>query len=458
MLTTENSIRTQEEASFIAPLVVHMGRLLDYCAEHDTIAKLSSLPEAVTKELEAMDKILTRRFKFTIDLGIDYATGMCTNIILPPTYNVLVGDVSNFEKDIQNYLGSKTKADKEVSGKNLTKKDTVIMGTLLKSVQAATKALDGDKIQVDYRKGTILGMPKDFVCSIRLNPFFILGRGANAREAVAGLLHEVGHTVTAYSVINRNVINSAILLETIQYEKGVRNNTAIDTLKIVSGKLGVKKKVKDDNVAEVMSAIVTKSSGVSLNKNNDFTATNTEKEHFADVFVSRFLLGAELTSFLSKLGPEYRPSSGIEMFYNQVMSNKIISIVLGILFSPLLPFVVLILGIKFYTSKRDIGKYLKWNRTYDDIIRRMLRIKQDATRQLRILKGKDKATENTKNRLVEVITSCDETMHIYKDNRESFSKWMDKISVSKDSKEIYMNKETIEQLMENDLHYYAEII
>ena len=196
-----------------------------------------------------------------------------------------------------------------------------------------------------------------------------------------------------------------------------------------------------------------------MNNDDNFVLTTTDSEALADLFTSRFLIGDDLASGLSKLGGADRPYTEIELMHMSFKENLVINSILLVVLLPLLgillPMFILIITM---TSIGDLKTFSSSVRVYDKFNRRLLKIKQDATRQLRLLKETNNYNEQTIKKLVSIIDNVDKTIQLHKDNKSSVTKFIEKFEFNKDSKNLISFSDTISSLMENDLYYISEKI
>jgi len=142
-------------------------------------------------------------------------------------------------------------------------------------------------------------------------------------------------------------------------------------------------------------------------------------------------------------------------FKENMVINTILIVVLLPFISVLLPFLIFIM---LSISVNDLRQYNTTERVYDKFNRRLLKIKQDAIRQMRILKTSGVYNEQTIRKLVDIIENIDKTMLLEKDNKMAITNFIEKFEFSNDSKNLIKFNDSVSNLMENNLHYISEKI
>ncbi len=461
-LTVENSFKTQTNLEFIRPLGRKIEELQTLYVDRDLDqSHVYKKDVEIVNILKTIETILSERFKASISIEMPMDQILSTVMVLPPSHNVLTGDMEKTLKEMTDFInGVKDKAGEDIVRENEFIAD---IDKTIKDMKTLAAHMDMKEVLVDLVNGEIHNLPKSYKIRVKMNIANLVKIKATPMEIVAGILHEIGHTVTAFIRVGDTVINSAILLETIREEVSIRAKSPITALKIANKKLGGENLDNEEDVSKILVAVTSSLSGLSFEGTDNFTATQTEKERFADLFVTRFLLGSELANLLVKIGPDYRPKTNIEetgvlqvflvttlMTTVAILSLSFIPIIIG------LCSMVLGLSLNFIVSSKELNKYFKKGNVYETLVKRLEIIKRENIKQLRLLNGDDIVSMQSRDRLMDTIKNLDNLLKVTKDTRPVLSKLLDKVSVDKESKRLYMTKEVFEKLMENDLQYLTK--
>lgn len=462
-LTTESNIKTQTNLEFIRTLGIKIGELLEYGKTLKDFKKFDYKKDIVAmKILKECEVILSDRFKTNISLSPTKSGLLSTFMVLPPSYNTLTGDMGKSLENMIKYVNSA----KEKHGDEIVHSNSFIsdINKKIEDMKTLAAHLETSEVIVDLVNGEIHNLPSSYKMRIDLCISKCIEIGATPNEIIAGILHEIGHTVTAFIRVGDNVINTVILLETIKEEVSIKAGSPINALKIANKKMGGEDLKDETDVSKITVATISTYTGLSLEDNKNYMGTSTEKERFADAFASRFLLGKDLVTLLGKLDPIDRPPLPIDRITNTyIFSTAILYSFIAILIPPLTPLIlvstgiiILLIGEEFGTSKNILNKYFKNGKVYDTIVDRMTFIKRENIKQLRMLESTDTATLQTKNMLLNNIDTIDEMLKVTKVTKPILSKLVEKVAMDDATKRIYLTKDAVEKLMENDLHYITK--
>ncbi len=454
-LTTE-AVRTQDDEQFIRDMINHVSLIKKYILDNSlTVESRIDNDIEFKKLINNLNTVMSTRFGLTHKMITSTTKLLGTSVVSPPEHNVVMGATDQYYDFLDKYFKNK-KPVSDVT--NLEKDEESYYNTIHNNYKSLKNKLETSNIIVDLKEAKIHNAPNNLIVFIYFSvDLFNTKYDLTVEEIVAGLLHEVGHTFTTIENSYRHIINTSVLLETIHETVRVKNGSPLDAIKLSYKRL-TNEDLKETNVISAAIALKNKYRTVAMNNDDNYVLTTTDSESLADQFTSRFLLGDSLASGLSKLGGGDRPILDIELMHMNFKENLVINSILTILLLPvlgmLLPLFVFILTI---TNIGELRAFNNTNRVYDKFNRRLLKVKQDATRQLRLLKSSN-GNEQTINKLVTIISSVDKTISLHKDNKSSVTKFIEKFEFNKESDKLLTFSDTVNNLIENDLYYTIEKI
>ena len=454
-LTTEMAT-TQDDEVLIENLRLLVSQLRSITVNVTTSKDVRDLE--TKKVLNAISIVLSGRFGLQFKLVINSKGLLGTHTVTPPNHNILVGDVGKSFEMMQDYFKNSKVAP--LTTTDVTNKDDSFYNTIYQNYKNLKKHMETGNIIIDLKGARITNLPSNVVAFIYLNPSLLFSTEYDLtdRELVACILHEVGHNFTSISNSYKHVTNTVTVLDAIQETVRVKHGSPLDAIKL-SYKNLTGTELKANNIISATIALKSKYLLVSMNDDDNFVLTTTESESLADQFTSRFLLGGDLATALKKLGGVDREALNVEKAYLSFKENMIINSVIMIVLVRFLGPVVLVFAlILLVTSIGDLRKFNTGNRIYEKYSRRILKIKQDATRQLRILKESDSCPEQTITKLVTIIESVDNLLNLHKDNKTLITKLVEQFEFNKDSNNLITFNDTVTSLMENDLYHINEKI
>ena len=337
---------------------------------------------------------------------------------------------------------------------------------IYKNVLAMERELDKFNITIDNKNATITGLPKDFYMLFKIDFCFMLNTYGNndfADNFIAILLHEIGHNYTGFEKAYYGVKNSITLLEATRetLNSGIKDETQI--LRVINKKMGIGTNgTKGELLLNLRNKMLPSTEEMDL-------LAQTQSEQQADQFVSRFGLGGTLASSLVKNSAWIRYSNPEmdQKLADDVLIVNILSIGSFILVGSFTALGAIAVGVTVFMSgllwlhstlKSYEGKannFFKNKSPYELDYQRVLRLKQDAIRQLRLLDKKD--DKILVNRLMDNIVILDERLSFINSimeeaKKDIFKKWMMENQFDPKSNSILTMNNLVQDLMENNLH------
>ena len=328
------------------------------------------------------------------------------------------------------------------------------------------RELDKFNITIDNKNATITGLPKDFYMLFKIDFCFMLNTYGNndfADNFIAILLHEIGHNYTGFEKAYYGVKNSITLLEATRetLNSGIKDETQI--LRVINKKMGIGTNgTKGELLLNLRNKMLPSTEEMDL-------LAQTQSEQQADQFVSRFGLGGTLASSLVKNSAWIRYSNPEmdQKLADDVLIVNILSIGSFILVGSFTALGAIAVGVTVFMSgllwlhstlKSYEGKannFFKNKSPYELDYQRVLRLKQDAIRQLRLLDKKD--DKILVNRLMDNIVILDERLSFINSimeeaKKDIFKKWMMENQFDPKSNSILTMNNLLQDLMENNLH------
>lgn len=453
---THEMIHSQIDVSFLVKIEKELEIIKDKIDLYDLRSVNSFFKtEGLEKSLDNINKILTERFGYNIKIIYKNNSGLCTFTTYPHDYNILNNNSNAFIYSFGNYIRKNKKTNfKDIKDiKTYDKNVDDVYNVLYKSFLSLKNTLDKSNVIVDNKNAKIHNLPNDFNAMIMMDICYMLhNRGLNRSpgDLLAGILHEIGHTFTSIEKSIYSVKNTILLMDSIR--ESINQDDPINLLKI-SYKKAFKVDLKDKNALETIVIVKDVLEGYNFSDDKNYQNSKISAEQQADQFVSRFGYGSQLIEGLNKYNLSYREKSDLEMIYDS--SNIALVIVLIIL---LIKFAIIMIPLLLAVITMDITNVRNFNtnfKIYDTGVRRYLRLKQDAIRQIRLLDKNSDIDKVLLKRLEDTIKTAEEKIAIIdnEDNKNIINKFYDKIQYDSKTKKVVNMLELSESLMENDLHY-----
>lgn len=453
VLTTE-AIHTQDDKVFVTKALNIIAELRNYIVSNNVTGNFKPTNDSkYLKIITNLNKIFSSRFGVKFNFITSSNSLLSTNTIYPPEYNVLMGDVSAYYKHLEDIFKNAKVVTGDVTDKEKEKEK--VYNKIYNSFKSLKSKLDTSSIYVDLENSRIVNAPSNMFVFINFMPGALFSDrfDLDNREILAGFIHEVGHNITSISNSFRHIQNTTVILDSMHETINNRNGSPIDGIRLSYNRL-TGKELKSNNILNATIAVRNVYSNTGFNGDGNLVTTTTDGEVIADQFASRFLLGDSLVSGLVKLGGSDRPNTSVELSINYMNQNILPLLIFALLVGPfavsILPWFLTLLAL----SVKQIRQHNKTDRVYPDFNKRMLRVKQDAIRQIRLLKD-DKCNKPTVDRLVSIVESVDISINMFKNNKDAISKFIDNVQYTKDDENLLAFNETILNLMENDLHYIS---
>lgn len=481
-LAKTEMIAPQLDDPFIEDLEEQVAKIYSV-VEYEKIRDNETLfrHNVVVSAVKTINMLVYERFGIRLNMlfaeGAFFACLPCP----PKAYNELnrnlLSTVRTVKRDLKKYENSfpheYDKADNKKNnellysnGSDSSGLDAVVI-KYIENIESITKVMKTDGIVVDTKKAKIHGLPDDYKVSMLADfrAFYVFD--LSVREVVAIMMHELGHLFTHIEYSYRQVDATAVLLDTLHTNIKQKNKNYKEALKIAfeyatGNKLDEKFKSLDTVPATVY-AITNFDKSIVESSVHSFT----DSEQLADQFATQFGLGTELTSALSKLN---RTSTDILYmsiyFYRTSKAMLCIILVMGIILM-LLGFGLVALGVAALLTIFNVlltyvlnflfrRSYTTFEMTYDEIKRRLHRIRNDA---IRIIRTSNLEKEASEALLYQIDYIAEEMENVTNERKSIIEKVL--ISFSKHFNNLHNVKTTerlLEDLQENNLHVAAEKI
>lgn len=455
---THEMIHTQMDVSFLKKIEKELEFIKDKIILHDIRSAYKFFKaDGIDTALDNINKILTERFGFNIKILYRNNSGLCTFTTYPHDYNILNDSSNDFIYSFGKYINNPKNKDikfKDIKNiKTYDKNVDDVYNVLYKSFLSLKNTLDKSNVIIDIKNAKIHNLPKDFNVIVMMDISYMLhdkGLNRDPDNLLAGILHEIGHTFTSIEKSIYSVKNTILLMDSIR--ESINQEDPINLIKI-SYKKAFKVDLKDKNALEALVIVKNTLEGYNFADDKNFQNSRISAEQQADQFVSRFGYGAQLIEGLNKYNLLYREKSDIELVYE----NSNISLVIVILLL-IIKFSIIMIPLLLAVISMDISNVRNYNehfKIYDTGLRRYLRLKQDAIRQIRLLDKSKELDKYLLKRLEDTINTAEEKINIMnnEDNKNIINRFYDKIQYDSKTKKVVNMLELSESLMENDLHY-----
>ena len=363
----------------------------------------------INKDVVKLSKSLSILVGFNVSIVYSPNANFCTAIVPSKVSQDVI--LKNTKQTSEYY--ESLQDDGSTSDQYYRKLGT-IDSMLKSSYDTVDKALGGSGIRVDLNKAQISGLSNDYSQLILVDFIKVIKEySLNARECMACILHEVGHTFMYFSHLTKTSTNVYTLLDTIKSEYIDKGNSGRETIAMMySTMTGTKastiESMKDTEI--VIDILRTVIGGGELD--------TKEVEYTADVFASRFGYGLELTTALAKMiemnklnETFYWHNTGVVIVNTIGMISATLVTLLGFLTIPVGGVLLILLGKVILsivmsldlTYKKNVNDLnTRYNNTeYDSVLDRVSRIRRQMIASLKASEGIDNNTVKS------IITSID---------------------------------------------------
>lgn len=281
MIAFQYDVREIEEAE----------KIMESIIDDINIEGYNSTDKVVANKIKLLSLKLSSIVGFNVSLTYNAGYNFCTYIVPTKINDALLNNVNEVATYYEN-----TQSDGSVSEEYYKKNDT-IDSMLSKSYQVLDKTLNTKGITIDYNKGKILGLDSGYHQIIMVDFNYVLDLyKLTARECLACIMHEIGHTFTYYSQLDNTYASMNVLLDTIKEEYLVRNSSVRETITLAYKRVSKDKRdIDDKNITEVI---------LDLGRMilvPDLEVHGKEAETQSDLFAARYGFGEELTTSLLKM-------------------------------------------------------------------------------------------------------------------------------------------------------------
>ena len=410
---------------------------------------------AVRELVERFDKVLFDRF------GINIETTHCGSTlaaIIPVTAKKW-NNLNDFSQDLDTYGMKLRGPDADVE--NVSNK---ILKEAVEAQKELERTLDTKSVVFDLNKAKIRGLPSSYRVQVLVNFMMAHEIGLNARNMVAIVLHEVGHAWTHLEYSYRNTRNTTVLLDTFLDNYRNKNKTAKESLILSYVEATNDTSAKSLIDKNAPSVVLTLSKAYLGHCNQYLTGgyhASIDSENLADGFASRFGLGAELTEALTKAHDKFKPMRYTAVFLMTLLAALYVYTTIailclggffGIFFGTFMALITLPIIISLYRLMFP-GERVTETMTYDEIIKRFQRIKNQTVKTLR-------EADLKKEDMSSILDSIDALECMIKNAQSKHTEWSGPVEsiirlFNSDKVEIKRLEQLTENLMENNLHVAA---
>ena len=471
---THEMIATQTNVGFIKEITEKVKFIKDVISRNNlkTSTIFSDSYVEARKELESISEILTKRLGPNIKILIGDDGCASTSTITPGSFNILTGS-NDWHGPVKKFFESR-KAAVYKDPKDfidVTKNMEDYYNILYKNIVALERDLDKFHLTFNSKEGTLHGLPKDFVMIIKIDLCYYLnknGKDYTPEEFVATILHEYGHNYTSLEKTYYSIKNSVTLMEAMRETLSNDIKDEVTILKVMHKKLGGPT-ATGSNIHLLATLYDKFTSYYGDDKNGEISRLSSEQQ--ADLFVNRFGLGSALGTALTKHGVWVRYfDTELEDSWELGVWAATITMILTTInatatsfaFSGLLIAVgagfgwgLIIIGV-LTAYLRKANNYFKKESIYELNQFRLLRLKQDNIRQLRLLDKK--ADKELVKKIMTNIEEIDARIKYILSTSEALKKnsYLRKVliegQIDKDTKSLLDMNDLVYDLMENDLH------
>ena len=411
---------------------------------------------ASDKEIKLAAEDLSELITARTGMNISVINSENGNMFTWPIVLDITSTLMNYSKDTISYI--ETHND-EFTDDEYKKLDKYTKGFyhFSKNMKQALKDKRLQDLSVDLDRARVNNLPKEYVGTIFIDFKSMHNLGLTNREAVAILLHEVGHNFTSIETTYRTVLNSTIILDSII--ESVKSGKAPGTGLIKGYEKLYKEKVPPDTPLDkvFMSILEIENKKIKIGAEQDMNYT-IDSERVADLFASRMGYAVEIVSALNKIGPSIGNSflyfihaklsvvTGMSLWaiIGYGICHLLGLTIFGLWSAILLPFVYVI----FKEGKTEYDDNTQL--TYDGYYNRFLKMKLD---MIRVIRTDSNLDMKYKKRILDNLETLDNLLKDLPRPSETIFLKIHKLLSTRKQRlfDMKRSEQLIEQLQENDL-------
>ena len=409
--------------------------------------------------ISELNRLVTDRFGFNT-LFI-HASGFCVIPLFSKGYNVLgQQDLTELIEEIKKG-GNKYKPKAEPT--SLDQQNAI--NTWFQSLLRYDEAL-GKGLKIDLNKAKIIGLNNDIICQIGFDVMANDMYDMTPREAVACILHEIGHFFTYIEYNYRCVHNTTIAMDTFLTNIRVKNKSVKESLFLAYESVTNDKSLRQQDPNTITLAVILLDNLHNRDLINQKHA-GTDSEALADNFATKFGIGADLVSGLDKIWRFYDQwASDTKPFVITRLIISVIEVVLAVIaissgimiIAAVIPLLYGLLNLVVACLVLSSIRYIQHDSerigeadTYDNEFKRFGRVRLDIIRTLRTTSLPKEQVQA----LIAQIEQIDQILRLCPEKPlpigESIYRFFNGNKV-----EMKRIEQITEELMENDLYYAAE--
>ena len=382
------AIGFQENDPFVDEAVRIYERILDEAVMG--INPDSFMKKKLIKDLFAeLDLLILKRFKIPTK-HISGETFYATIPVAGRGYHVLA---DNVDKKIEAMIAAiRDRKLRDIKFEDISSYDQdiyEIFGETIKSYNNLHKKLNTEGIVIDEENAKIYGLNADVKIFLVTSTPMLVKHEINPREAVAILLHEIGHIFTHISESYRTVNVVHELLDIVTGADGKINPR--QSFRMINKKMFGNPKPKENEVLEVIDFHNKILKKIVFGKHD--VQASRESERMADQFTSRFGLGSELSVAMRRINDNLVEEMTIDIISMEGIKRALDIVIIALLLSTVTTAISVILLTMFLTT----GIYLltqglinmirgtdkSRETTYDVLRERLIRLRHNEIARLR---------------------------------------------------------------------------
>ena len=263
----------------------------DIIADYDS--GYSSSDKVIGTKVSVLSSVLSELVGYNVSISLAHGSNFYTYIIPTRVQNdVLLGNV----EEVINYYDT-MESDGSTSDSYGKKQDT-IESMVKRSYDTMNKVLNTSGMKIDLNRGKVTGLDKDFNQMVFVDFGYVIDSyKLSARECIAALLHEIGHTFMYFIHLQYTSNNVSMMMDTIKNDYIAKGKDSREVLNLIYSRVSGKStsEVETKNLSTVV---------LDLARELLVSETNSGRkdvEFTADVFAARFGYGDDLTTALLKM-------------------------------------------------------------------------------------------------------------------------------------------------------------
>jgi len=415
------------------------------------------------KVTKSMSKTLGSRFGITFELKNTYSTGDLVKINIPPLNSKVL---SSAMSDLDSLFPKKQTSS--ILWNVVANKNEQMLYSNLKDIK---EAIQTNKFQLDLKHAKIKGLDHTTI-SIKVNFLRAAMLRLNPGEVASLILQKIGVLFTHLEYMYTTTNNNFVLLDTFLTERFTKQTPALDAIKIAIDKTDADVKVDTSSPVAFLNTL-----DIYMLRTYRFDASKKsikiDYETLSDQFVSLFGYGSDLANAIIKaktsatVAPDGNTNLGITTLVFLLKTYIYLSMfIMSLLFFSVFGLVAILIAAGLVAFKMVISFILdiiasilnaffstdvETDVTSNEMVTRLNRIKLDVIKQLRTEADGSKADQAI---LVSQIDEIKHSIDFVKEKTGLLYEYGEKTANYKNEDTMQLQNEFIEQLSENELHFF----